>query len=55
MEPSRLDVVNKLKTLAGMSQSAMYSEMSAWAATVSKKPEMVVGDLMSYSIYAEAE
>ncbi len=53
MQPTRLEVFNKLETLKGLSKEEQLAEITAWASTVSDTPEKIIDDLASYPNYAK--
>ena len=54
-EPTRTDIINKLVSLGDITQSEMLVEMTEYATANCAKPEKLIDDLKSYSIYAKAK
>lgn len=54
VEPTRLDIINKLESLGDITQEEMLTEMTIYATEHSSNPKKLLDDLMSYPLYANA-
>lgn len=54
VEPTRLEVLNELEKNKDLTQPEMLEIMTAFAKERCEKPELLLDDLLSYTIYFEA-